>query len=284
MSASPRHVTPGGLTRSPASTRPNLGEILLALGMVALGIRGLVYGDFAGVWQHLPIAVPAADSMALAVALVELAAGLALLIRRTATAASVVLTVFLLLWAVLLKLPAVVTVPRMEATWLGLAEITVILAGAWTLMALRTNGGIRPAQRLLALSLVPIGLAHFFYAPQTIALMPGWLPWHLGWAYVTGAASLFAAVALLLGLWPRLAVVLEASMLSVITLVIWLPGLLAAPGNDSWTPFLMSSAIAIGAWAAAEGYRSAAWLDRPGRRRGPLSTPDSRHPLQAPTG
>ena len=267
MSQSDRPRPVGGYFRPSSSIHPSLGGVLLALSMMALGIRGLVYGDFAGVWQHLPIAVPAAGSLALAVALVELVAGLGLLIRRTATAASIVLVVLLLLWAVLLKLPAVVTVPRMEATWLGLAEITVILAGAWTLMALRTTGGTRPAQWLLALSLVPIGLAHFFYAPQTIALMPSWLPWHLGWAYFTGAASLFAAVAVLLGIWSRLAVVLEASMLSVITLVIWLPGLVAAPGNDTWTPFLMSSAIAVGAWAAAEAYRGAPWLDRPYKRR-----------------
>lgn len=267
MSRSTRPGPVVGYRRRPASIQPSAGDILMSLSMMGLGIRGLVYGDFAGVWQHLPIALPAAGSLALAVALVELVVGLGLLIRRTATAASIVLVVFLLLWALLLKLPAVVTVPRMEATWLGLAEITVMLAGAWTLMALRTTGGTRPAQWLLALSLLPIGLAHFFYAPQTIALMPSWLPWHLGWAYFTGAASLLAAVALLLGIWPRLAVVLEASMLSVITLVIWLPGLIAAPGTDTWTPFLMSSAIAVGAWAAAEAYRGAPWLDRPHRRR-----------------
>jgi uncharacterized membrane protein len=281
MSASTRPARPGGHLHFPTAAYPNLGEVLLALVMIGLGIRGLAYGDLAGVWQHLPIDLSAAGSIALAVAVVELVAGLGLLVRRTATAASIVLVLLLLLWAVLLKLPAVVTVPRMEATWLGLGEVTVILAGAWTLMALRTHRGLRPAQWLLALSLVPIGLAHFFYIPQTVALMPSWLPWHLGWAYFTGAASLFATAALLFGVWPRLAVVLEACMLSVITLVIWLPGLIAVPGKETWTPFLMSSAIAIGAWAAAEGYRSEAWLDRPGKRRG-LSTPDSRRPLQAP--
>lgn len=256
------------MSRSTRLSSASLGDVLLALCMMGLGIRGLVYGDFAGVWQQVPSTLPATGSFALVVALVELVAGLGLLIRRTATVASIVLVVFLLLWAVLLKLPAVVTAPGMEATWLGLAEITLMLAGAWTLMAVRTGGGIRPAQWLLALSLVPIGLAHFFYAPQTIALIPSWLPWHLGWAYATGAASLFTAVAVLLGIWPRLAVVLEAGMLSVITLVIWLPGLVAAPGNGTWTPFLMSSAIAAGAWAAAEGYRGARWLGRPHQRVG----------------
>jgi uncharacterized membrane protein YphA (DoxX/SURF4 family) len=85
--------------------------------------------------------------------------------------------------------------------------------------------------------------------------MPAWLPWHLALADLTGGASLLAAIAILLGVLPRLAVILEAVMLSIITLVIWLPGLLAAPGNGTWTPFLMSSAIACGVWAVADSYR-----------------------------
>lgn len=246
------------------SVHPGLGEVLLALCMIGLGVRGLVYGDFAGGWQRIPIAhLPATSAFAFATAVLELVVGLGLLIRRTESIASIVLVVFLLLWAVLLKTPAVVVVPSMEGTWLGLAEITVILAGGWTVMALRRRasgiapaGGIRAARLLFALSLIPIGLAHFFYPAQTIGLMPTWLPWHLGFADLTGAASLVAAAAVLLGLLPRLATTLEAVMLSVITLVIWLPGLVAAPGNGSWTPFLMSSAIACGAWAVADGYRT----------------------------
>ncbi|MEO8748483.1 MAG: hypothetical protein ABI379_12625 [Rhodanobacter sp.] len=248
------------------SAGPGVGEALLALCMIGLGVRGLVYGDFAGGWQRIPIAhLPATGSFAFATAVVELFTGLGLLIRRTEAIASMVLVMFLLLWALLLKTAAVVVVPSMEGTWLGLAEITVILAGGWTVMALRRNSSdtsstaardLRPARLLFALSLVPIGLAHFFYPAQTVSLMPPWLPWHLGFAYITGAASLIAAAAVLLGLLPRLATTLEAVMLSMITLIIWLPGLVAVPGNGSWTPFLMSSAIACGAWAVADGYRA----------------------------
>lgn len=239
---------------------PGLGETLLALCMIGLGVRGWIYGDLAGVWQHLPVAhLPAEGGIALAVALVEFASGLGLLVRRTAPAAAVALVALLALWTLLLKLPGVLAMPGMEATWLGVAEITLILAGGWTLMGLRLRheGGNRGARLLFALSLLPIGLAHFVYAPQTVALMPAWLPWHLAWAWFTGAASLAAAAAVLLGLLPRLAVALESAMLSIITLVIWLPRLLAAPGNDNWTAFLMSSAIACGAWAVLDGYRGA---------------------------
>ncbi|HEV2538791.1 MAG TPA: hypothetical protein VGU03_03705 [Frateuria sp.] len=240
--------------------RPGLGQSLLALAMIGLGVRGCLYGDLAGVWQHLPIAHLSAEAaIALAVALLELACGFGLLLRRTAPMAALVLVALLALWTLLLKLPGLVAMPGMEATWLGVAEISLILAGGWTLMALhgRRPGGSRGARLLFALSLLPIGLAHFVYAPQTVALMPAWLPWHLGWAWFTGAASLAAAAAVMLGLLPRLAVALEAAMLSIITLVIWLPRLIAAPGNDNWTAFLMSSAIACGAWAVLDGYRDA---------------------------
>jgi hypothetical protein len=41
-----------------------------------------------------------------------------------------------------------------------------------------------------------------------------------------------------------------------LALVVWLPRLLAAPGDDNWTAFLMSSVIACGAWAVLDGYRA----------------------------
>lgn len=54
---------------------------------------------------------------------------------------------------------------------------------------------------------------------------------------------------------------LEAVMLSVITLMVWLPGVIAAPGNGSWTPFLMSTAIACGAWVVADSHRPVPCFD-----------------------
>lgn len=253
--SSPRLLGPAGVS-AVSPRHPGLGEALLAFSMIGLGVRGWIFADLAGVWQHLPVAqLPGEHGIALALATVELACGIGMLVRRAAAVASLALCALLALWALLLKLPGVLAMPGMEATWLGLAEITLILAGAWTLMSLRrprTSG--RGARLLFALSLLPIGLAHFVYAPQTVALMPAWLPWHLAWAWSTGAASLATALAVVAGVLPRLAVALEAAMLSIITLVVWLPPLLAQPGNDHWTAFLMSSAIACGAWAVLDGY------------------------------
>jgi uncharacterized membrane protein len=253
-----------------------ISQQFLALTMIGLGVLGFIYGDVALVWQHLPIEhMPGAKAIAYAFALIELLAGIGLLLRQWTKAAAAWLTAFMLVWAVLLKLPAVVAVPSMEATWLGLGEITVILAGAWVLFAAhagerndwlrRVTGqrGIRAARVLFAVSLPMIGLSHFFYSEQTMALVPSWLPYHLGWAYLTGAGSIAACLAVLFGVLPQLAARLEAVMLWIITLLVWGSAVVATPGDrTAWTALVISAAIACGAWVVADSYRSTPYLGR----------------------
>jgi len=249
------------------------GHALLALVMMTLGVRGLAFGDFAGIWQRIPIAhLPAHDVFVYLTALVELATGIGILIPRVAKVAAGAMSVFTLLWMVLLKFPAILYAPAMEATWLGAGEIAVILAGAWAIFAslakpdgrfLAGRNGIRNARLLLVLALPTIGLSHYFYADITAGFVPAWLPWRHGWAYLTGAGSLATALGILFALWPRLAATLEAAMLGVITLLVWLPPLLAhAHDSDAWSAFLMSSAITAGAAAVADSYRGIGWTTR----------------------
>jgi uncharacterized membrane protein len=172
---------------------------------------------------------------------------------------------YLLLWIVLLKLPVIVQAPLVEISWLGAAEIAVMLAGAWTVHAMAeprrsATASVRNARLLFAVALLPIGLSHFVYAQATAGFVPSWLPWPAFWAYLTGAGSLATACALLCGVLPRLASALEAAMLSVITLLVWLPGVLRLPSNESCTPLLISSAIAAGAWVVAASYGGIGWL------------------------
>ncbi len=273
----PAALVADGVSMKTSTLNPSgmgLGHVLLALVMIGLGIRGFVYGDSASVWQQIPIAhLPARQFFVYACAALELATGIGLLVRRTTSTSSGILFIYLLLWAVLLKLPAVVAMPQMEATWLGLGEIAVILAGGWIVYAAHAGNwarhhvkfavgtkGVRWARLLFVLALPTIGLSHFVYIKETADFIPAWIPWHVGWAYLTGAGSIATSVAVLLAIWPRLAATLEASMLSVITLLVWLPGVIAAPGNDSVTPFLMSTAIASGAWVVADSYRGVGWL------------------------
>lgn len=266
----PSHASMPAL-HEPAAMR--LSRIAFAITFIALGVLGLVHGDVALVWQHLPVEhLPGERVIAYGFALIELMGGVGLLVPALARPAAVLLAAFLLVWVVLLKLPGVLVMPGLEAAWLGLGEVAVIFAGTWVLMACLWSTpsrgftgprGVRAARVVFALALPTIGLSHFVYSTQTVQLVPAWLPWRLGWAYLTGACSIAACVAILLGVKPRLAALLETVMLGVITLLVWIPAVIAAPGDRTpWTALVISAAIAGGAWVVADSYRTLAYVPR----------------------
>lgn len=250
------------------------GHPLFALTMIGLGAIGLYSGDFASVWQQMPIEnMPGRSVLAYLTAVVELLAGLGILFRPSTALASRVLLGFFVLWLVLLKLPGVVTAPQVEAMWLGFGEVAMMLAGAWIVVAKHSGSGasnflsgttgIRNSRILFAIALPMIGLSHFIYVNETMKFVPAWIPAPQFWAYLTGAGSLLACVGILSGVAARLAATLEAAMLVIITLLVWTPWLTPAPVNQfQLTGFLISSGIACGAWIVADSYRGRAWLAR----------------------
>ena len=115
---------------------------------------------------------------------------------------------------------------------------------------------MRIGQIIFALALPAIGLSHFFYLNLTAPLIPSWIPFHVPLAYFTGAAWVAAALGILFGVLPRLAAVLTAIMVSLFTLLIWVPTVIASPTNISdWSEFWSSMAITGAAWAVAESFR-----------------------------
>jgi uncharacterized membrane protein len=107
---------------------------LFAVGMIGLGILALVYGDFALVWQPVAPWIPGRTILAYGSGLIMLLGGVGLLLRATAAWSTRVLFPYLIIW-LLLKVPALFVAPRMEAVWLGLGELAVLLAGGWVLFA-----------------------------------------------------------------------------------------------------------------------------------------------------
>jgi uncharacterized membrane protein len=238
---------------------------LFAVGMIGLGVLALIYGDFAMVWQPVAAWVPGRTALAYASGLLMLLAGAGLLFRATAALSVRILFPYLIVW-LLLKVPALVVAPGMEAVWLGFGELAVLLAGGWTLFArlagLREGSilnfatgesGVRIARILFAVSLIPIGLSHIVYVQATVDLVPAWLPFRTGWAYLTGAGQMACGVGVLLSIFPRVAAMAEAGMITLFTLLVWVPAILAAPKTRMpWTAFFISWAIGAAAWAVAQ--------------------------------
>src|SRR5216684_42270 len=231
-----------------------------AVGMIGLGILALVYGDFALVWQPVASWIPGRTVLAYASGLIMLLGGVGLLLRATAAWSARILFPYLIVW-LLLKVPALLVAPQMEAVWLGFGELAVLLAGGWVLFA--KLAGLREGSPLsfatgengirIAVSLIPIGLSHIVYVKQTADLVPAWLPYRIGWAYVTGAGQIACGLGVLFSIFPRVAARAEAGMISLFTLLVWGPAILAAPrARLPWTAFFISWAIASAAWMVAQ--------------------------------
>jgi uncharacterized membrane protein len=245
-------------TQQPALT-------LFAVGMIGLGILALIYGDFALVWQPVAQWIPGRTVLAYGSGLLMLLTGVGLLIRAAAAWSARILFPYLIVWA-LLKVPALVVAPQIEAVWLGFGELAVLLAGGWVLFArlaglrdgsplafLTGEKGIYVARILFAVSLIPIGLSHLVYVKETVELVPAWLPYRVGWAYLTGAGQIACGLGVLFSILPRVAAWAEAGMISLFTLLVWAPAILAAPRTRlPWTAFFISWAIASAAWVVAQ--------------------------------
>jgi uncharacterized membrane protein len=238
---------------------------LFAVGMIGLGILALVYGNFALVWQPVAPWIPGRTALAYAAGLIMLLGGVGLLFRATTAWSVRILFPYLIVW-LLLKVPALFVAPKMVAVWLGFGELAVFLAGGWVLFAklgglregsaLAFIGGeksVKIAALLFAVSLLPIGLSHIVYVKETAALVPAWLPYRAGWAYLTGVGQIACGLGILLSIVPRVAALVEAGMTSLFTLLVWGPAILAAPKTRlPWTAFFISWAIASAAWVVAQ--------------------------------
>lgn len=251
-----------------------MGYAVFAIALIVLGLLSLFSGDFAFVWQPVPTGIPGRALLACVSGAIMCATGVGLLIKRTATAASFILTVYTLLWLFVLHVPHVVAAPMHEVNWGACGEILTLVAASWILYASIAEpssglyfpsftgaNAIRIARWLFAVAVPLIGLEHIIYAQPTAEMVPAWLPDRMGWAYMTGVAHIVAGLAILFAVLPRLAAALEALMMGIFTVFVWIPAVIATPTQRfAWTALFISAVITAAAWVVADSYRGVPWF------------------------
>ncbi len=251
----------------------SVGHAVFAVTMIALGILGLIKGDFTVVWQPVPKGIPARQVLVYLCALIPLATGIGLLWQRTAAAAARLLLAYFLLWLLVLRVPNLFISFTVDVWWAS-CKTAVIVAAAWVLyswfatdwdrqrLSFATgDNGVRIARVLYGLALIPFGLAHFLYLKSTASLVPGWLPWRVAWAYFTGGTFIAAGVAVLIGVFARLAAALSALQMGLFALVVWVPIVVSGSITDfQFNEFVITLVLTAAAWVVADSYRGKPWL------------------------
>ena len=240
---------------------------LFSIGMIGLGLASVISRDFAFGWQPVPPFHPGRGALALSCGLFMIAVSVALLFRATATLASQLMLPFLLAWLGLM-LPAVIAAPRIEGVWGGFGEIGMLLAGGWVLFArlseferfgfLAGDSGIRVAQIIFGVSVIPVGLGHIFYVAITASLVPTWLPFRVALAYLTGIAQIACGLGILFRVFARAAALCETVMLALFAFLVWgpntwfsvAPKLAGTPSGPRFplTAFFITWVIGASAW------------------------------------
>jgi uncharacterized membrane protein len=251
------------------------GHALFGIAVAGLAILSLVYGNFAPILEPLHAPHPWPEVLAYASGAILLAAGAGLFLARTALASALVIGVYGSVW-VIARVHPVLVQPMVVGSWYGICEALGPLLGAWILYALlrRQYGApavtvmtgdraLKVARVLFGAACVAYGAAHFAYASYTAAMVPAWLPGRTGLVYLTGACHAAAGFGLLFDVLPRLAATLEATMLSLFGVFVWLPSFFAQPAPKwapsaqiQWSETLLTFLLAASAWIVAASIRN----------------------------
>jgi uncharacterized membrane protein len=249
---------------------------LFALAAASLAVLSLTYGEFAPL-QSLPAWIPWREFWVYACALLVLGASAGLCFSRTALPSTLIIGAYLAVWA-LICAPAIVSHPLSIGAWYGSCEALTSLAGAWILysvlrwpsqgsqMPIASARAVRAAQVLFGLTCIFYGCSHFAYADYTATFVPGWLPGRLGLAYFTGLCHVAAGIGIIVWVLPRLAATLEAIMMSLFGLLVWVPSFWAlpppqwaTPPENQWSELVVNLVLAASALIVATSLRDRPW-------------------------
>lgn len=249
-----------------------VGSLLFPVAIFVFGIEHLIFAGAAADAMYPWVLGSPPWNYVFGVFLITVSVSIG--IKKRAPLAASVLGTTLCLYALFLYVPRIVAHLRNPGPWtsiLGIgsplaaaAEIVAMSGAAWVLAGGRmenrprvpardTGRTARGGRVLFACPLVVFGIQHFLYSAFLATLIPSWIPWHLFWEDVVGAAFIAAAAGIATNRAARLAALLLGTMFGLIVLLLHAPRVVAAVGSlDEWTSAFVAVAMSGGAFVLAE--------------------------------
>lgn len=243
------------------SSANGFGRHVYGLTAIALGILGLIFRDFAAVWQPIENLIGGVDRKpaALIYAAGFLVAGIATLWRKTARVGVLVLAGLHLL-SMMGWIPRVAGNWRIYGTWNGFFELCSLVLGGVISYALLAPASaawrartIQASHYLYGICLLSFGVGHFTALKETAGFVPQWLPpGQMFWAVATGVFYWLAAAAVVLNIRAALAARLVTVMMLGFAVLAWGPIVLGRPEHFTWAGTVITVALASAAWVVAD--------------------------------
>ena len=231
------------------------------LGAIVLGITGLVWGDFAVVWQPAPNGYPGPSPLGCVVAVLPLLAGSLMQWQRAAFFGAVALFVPYCLAIIFFDVPRGFAHAAEFGAWYGVLENSALAAATLIICTFYARLEAATAERLSKIArvifgvcLIYFGVAHHVYLANTVSMVPAWLPpGQTFWAYATGAGHVLAGIAIISGVQARLAARLLTAMFIVFAILVHAPRvLITVPHNHfAWGENAVNLALIGSAWVVA---------------------------------
>jgi uncharacterized membrane protein YphA (DoxX/SURF4 family) len=246
------------MNRIAQSTNPDefrttrVGVYLYGLATIAAGIMDLRWGDFDP--SHQPIQafgdhIPGREILAYITAAWMIAAGAAILWRRSTRAGAIALALIYFIFAVF-WLPRLYTAPHVLGfripVFIGVlggvgTQLIVAVAGALASAGVAARISSWPRTILVArwifgLCSIDFGLVHLTDIGHSAVYVPKWMPFGREfWTIVTGICFILAGVAILSGILDVLAARLLALMLLIFSALTLAPNIFVFPHrHDVW--------------------------------------------------
>ena len=207
-----------------------LGPVFLAASIAVFGAEHLVSPR--ALMQLVPIWMPARLFWSYFVGFALLAAAVSISLMKLVRISSWLLGLMFLLFVLMIHAPNVAASPRDRFMWTIALRETAFAGGAWALAAGSFALG---ARFMVAIPLAFFGIEHLLHPRFVLGvplnkLMPAWVPAREVWGYLIGAILLAGGMWLLATRRSRPAAAWVGLVLTLITLLIYVPILSKASG------------------------------------------------------